>query len=407
MTRVRVLCILAVVGLVSTALVLPAAAAPPEQAFRHVCAVPSANTARCGALVVTNAKGAPVVTTAPTGFSPAQLHSAYNLPSQAPVPQTIALVVAYDWPTAKADLDKFNSTFGLPFFPNCSATITTACFQKVNQSGAASPLPPTDAGWAQETAIDVETAHGICQNCKILLVEANSASFPNLAAAENTAAGLGANVISNSYGGGDWVIDLSPYVAAYDHPGVAVVAATGDNGYVSSGGVFPASLPTTVAVGGTTLSLNADNSYKSETVWTGGGSGCSSRYSAPAWQTSLENWAAVGCGTKRAMADVAAVGDPATGAAIYDSTPYNRKSGWFKFGGTSLATPLIAGVYGLAANASSQPYPASIPYANPSALRDVSTGANSSTCAGRVICQGGVGYDGPTGLGTPNGVGSF
>jgi subtilase family serine protease len=390
---------------------IPARAAAPEhtdRSYHAVCPVPPrGNTARCGAQVVADGKGTPVVTTTPTGFSPAQLHSAYNLPTQTPVPQTIALVVAYDWPTAKADLDKFNSTFGLPFFPSCSATVTTACFQKVNQSGAASPLPPAEAGWAQETALDVETAHGICQNCKILLVEANSASFPNLAAAENTAATLGANVISNSYGGGDWVLDLSPYESAYNHPGVAVVAATGDSGYISSGSVFPASLPGTVAVGGTTLTLNADNSYKSETVWTGAGSGCSFKYAAQPWQTSLSNWAAVGCGTKRATADVAAVADPATGAAIYDSTPNNRKSGWFRFGGTSLATPLIAGVYGLAANASSQPYPASIAYANPTALRDISTGANYSTCAGRTICQAGPGYDGPTGLGTPNGLGGF
>jgi subtilase family serine protease len=368
---------------------------------------PRGNTARCGAIVVTDAKGTPAVTTTPTGFSPAQLHSAYNLPTEAPVPQTIAIVVAYDWPTAKADLDKYNSTFGLPFFPSCSATVTTACFQKVNQNGAASPLPVTNAGWAQEAAIDVETAHGICQNCKILLVEANTAGFADLAAAARTAAAMGANVISNSYGGGDWVIDLSPYEAAYEHPGVAVVAATGDKGYISSGAVFPASLPGTVAVGGTTLALNADNSYKSETTWVGGGSGCSYKYAAQPWQTSLPNWAAVGCGTKHSTADVAAVGDPATGAAIYDSTPYDRKSGWFRFGGTSLATPIIAGAYGLAANASAQPYPAAIAYANPSALRDITTGANSSTCAGRVICQAGPGYDGPTGLGTPNGLGGF
>ncbi|MEA2477555.1 MAG: hypothetical protein QOC87_1754, partial [Actinomycetota bacterium] len=346
-------------------------------------------------------------TAGPTGFKPSQFHSAYNLPTQAPVPQTIALVVAYDWPTAKVDLDKFNSTFGLPAFPSCSGTVTTSCFQKVNQNGAASPLPSSNASWAQETAIDVETAHGICQSCKILLVEANSAGFADLAAAENRAAALGANVISNSYGGGDWVFDLSPYVSAYDHPGIAVVAASGDGGYTSSGSVFPASLPGTVAVGGTTLALNADNSYKSETTWSGAGSGCSSPYAAPAWQTSLSNWASVGCDTKRAVADVAAVANPATGAAIYDSTKYQGKSGWFVFGGTSLATPIIAGVYGLAGNATSQPYPASIAYANSSAFRDITSGSNISTCGGRTICQAGAGYDGPTGLGTPNGLGGF
>ncbi|HEX9374620.1 MAG TPA: hypothetical protein VGB19_00035 [Actinomycetota bacterium] len=117
--------------------------------------------------------------------------------------QTIAIVDAFDDPTAKADLDVYDSTYGLPFFPSCGGSVTTACFQKVNQDGNASPLPRKDAGWALEIALDVETAHQICQNCRILLVEASSNSFSNLAASVNTAVRLGANVVSNSYGGGE------------------------------------------------------------------------------------------------------------------------------------------------------------------------------------------------------------
>ncbi|MFN2543808.1 MAG: peptidase S8 [Actinomycetota bacterium] len=386
----------------------PAAGAVNAHAnYRAVCGPASGAQARCGALVVTDSQGNPLATRGPSGYGPDQFHGAYSLPTAAPAPQTIGIVDAYDWPTAKADLDKYDVQFGLPAFPSCSSTITTACFQKVNQDGLASPLPPANASWAQETAMDVEVAHAICQNCRILLVEANTAGFADLAAAENRAVLLGANTVSNSYGGGDWVIDLTPYQAAYDHQGVAIVASTGDNGYMSSGAVFPSSLPTVVAAGGTSLLVNADNSYRSESVWSGAGSGCSARFQAAAWQTSLGNWSAVGCGTARATADVAADADPATGAAVYDSTKYKSSVGWLTMGGTSLSSPIIAGVYALAANAVSQPYPASLAYANTSGLRDVTAGANSTTCGGRAICQAGAGYDGPTGLGTPNGTSSF
>src|SRR6266540_861987 len=140
--------------------------------------------------------------------------------------QTIAIVDAFDDPTAKADLDVHDSTYGLPFFPSCGGSVTTACFQKVNQDGNASPLPRKDAGWALEIALDVETAHEICQNCKILLVEATTNSFANLEKAVNTAAALGANAISNSYGGSD----QSPN-NAYNHPGIAITASSGDGSY--------------------------------------------------------------------------------------------------------------------------------------------------------------------------------
>ena len=159
-----------------------------------------------------------------------------------------------------------------------------------------------------------------------------------------------------------------------------------------------------MAVGGTQLLLNGDNTYNSESVWNGTGSGCSGVISAQSWQTTATNWAAIGCGTKRGINDVSAVADPATGAAVYDT--YGQ-GGWLVVGGTSLSAPLIAGVYALAGNASSFSYPAQSVYLSPGSLHDVTTGSNGSCGGFPLRCNAGVGYDLPTGIGTPNGLGAF
>jgi subtilase family serine protease len=373
-----------------------AASAANSRSSRAVCAAARVGFARCMSRVVTTTLGTPIAAALPSGYGPAQFHGGYNLPNTTSGTQTIAIVDAYDDPTVKSDLDVYDSTFGLPAFPTCGGSITTSCFQKVNQDGNPSPLPRKNAGWALEIALDVETAHQICQNCKILLVEANSNSFANLEAAVNTAAALGANAISNSYGGSD----SSPN-SAYNHAGIAITASSGDGGY---GVESPASYNTVVAVGGTTLNLSG-NTYVSETVWSGAGSGCSSLNTAQSWQTSQSTWAATGCGTKRGVADVAADADPNTGAAVYDTTRYQGQSGWFQVGGTSLSSPLIAAVYALAGNPGTATYPASIPYAHTSSLHDVTTGSNGNCST--TMCKGATGYDGPTGVGTPNGTGGF
>jgi subtilase family serine protease len=388
---------LLMVGAATCANALPAHAANAHASSKVVCPAPPFGRARCHAFVVTDANGNAAAATTPRGYGPTQFHGAYALPTTAPNAQTIAIVDAYDDPTAKTDLDRFNATFGLPFFPTCSATLKTSCFQKVNQTGNASPLPRKDAGWALEISLDVQVAHEICQNCKILLVEAKNNQNASLAAAVNTAASLGATVISNSYGGSD-----SGPIAAYNHPGIAITASSGDSGYrVES----PASFNTVVAVGGTTLTLGTGNTYGSERVWAGTGSGCSSLNTARAFQKTAVGWAATGCVSKRGVVDVAADADPSTGAAVYDTTPYNGRTGWFRIGGTSLSAPLIAAVYGLAGNAKSTSYPASIPYAHTASLHDVTTGSNGNCTT--TMCKGAAGYDGPTGVGTPKGIGAF
>ena len=156
-----------------------------------VCPGPAGkDSTRCHAQVITDAQGNPQAATTPNGYGPAQLLAAYNLGhGTATTNQIIAIVDAYDHPNIKSDLDIYNAQFGLPIFPLCSATVTTGCFKKVDQRGG-TKYPRQNAGWALEIALDVETAHAICQNCTILLVEADSNSFANLITAEETATHL-------------------------------------------------------------------------------------------------------------------------------------------------------------------------------------------------------------------------
>lgn len=289
----------------------------------------------------------------------------------------------------------YRSEFGLP-----ACTTANGCFRKVNQTGGTS-YPTTDAGWAQEISLDLDMVSAICPNCKILLVEANSSNFSDLGTAINEAAQLGANAISNSYGGSEYSSETADEASYLNHPGIAITVSAGDSGY---GVQFPASSQYVTAVGGTTLTKASNARGWSETVWggflSGTGSGCSAYITKPSWQTDT------GC-SRRTVADVAAVADPNTGVAVYDSTPYQGSSGWLVFGGTSVASPIIASVYALAGNAGSVTY-GSYPYSHASSLYDVTSGSNSIFgCSPAYLCTGEPGYDGPTGEGTPNGTGAF
>jgi subtilase family serine protease len=150
------------------------------------------------------------------------------------------------------------------------------------------------------------------------------------------------------------------------------------------------------AVGGTRLVEDGSARGWGETAWSGAGSGCSAFITEkPSWQTDS------GC-ARRTVADVSAVADPSTGVAVYDTY---RSGGWLVFGGTSVAAPIIAGVYALAGNAGST-VAGSYPYTHTSGLFDIASGSNGS-CGGSYLCTARAGFDGPTGLGTPNGVGAF
>jgi subtilase family serine protease len=366
---------------------------------RKVCDANTAASAQCFAqFIADKTSSKPTTTTLPAGYGPIQFHGAYQLPTTSANPGIIAVVDAYDDPTITADLAVYNKTFGLSVFPSCSATVTTSCFLKVNQNGSTNSYPQRSSSWALETSLDIETAHQICQNCKLILVEANSASYTSLLTAVDRARLMGATVISNSYGSGEFGTETS-YDTHFNYPGVTFVFSSGDSGY---GATYPAASPLVTSAGGTTLGINTNNTWQSETVWTGGGSGCSAYEFKPAFQSSN------GC-QKRTIADLSADADPNTGAAVYDSYTYGGTKGWFQVGGTSLAAPIIAGAYALANNVGVGTYANSVPYASfiyGTNLRDVSSGQNGA-CSLAYLCQAAAGYDGPSGLGTPLGLGAF
>ncbi|MDT0260076.1 S53 family peptidase [Jatrophihabitans lederbergiae] len=375
---------------VATAGVATAAPSPATAGGKHaakVCSAPARGMAAClNQVLVNNSTGKPAVTGTPAGLNPADIRSAYALTASSSGGRTVAIVDAYNDPTAESDLGVYRSQFGLS-----SCTTSNGCFRKVSQTGSTTSLPATDAGWATEISLDLDMVSAACPDCKILLVEASSSSFANLGTAVNYAASqAGVVAISNSYGGSD-----SAQTSAYNHPGIAITASTGDAGY---GVESPASFPDVVAVGGTSLSRASNTRGWTESAWSGAGSGCSTINAKPTWQTSVTQ-----C-SKKANADVSAVADPNTGVSVYDSTSYQGSVGWQVYGGTSASSPIIASVYALSGNTAG--YPASYTWAHASGLNDVTSGSNG-TCSTTVWCHAGVGWDGPTGLGTPKGTSAF
>jgi subtilase family serine protease len=358
--------------------------------FAHACDTPVGENVACRALISDQAVAEPTLSESlhpnanPTGgnapYTPNDLHNAYNLPKTASGTQTIAIVDAFNNPNAESDLAVYRAKFGLP-----ACTTANGCFRKVNQMGG-TLYPPNNAGWAVEIALDLDMASAICQNCHILLVEANSTRLRDLGTAVNTAVRLGAKVVSNSYGTNGEISNESTNCSKYyTHNNVAVTVSSGDSGLAVD---YPAVCPHVVAVGGTTL-----NSDGSETAWNtssteGAGGGCSTQIAKPSWEDSSETACA-----KRAVADVSAVADPNTGVYIYDT--YMQK-GWLQVGGTSASAPIIAGVYALAGNAGNTTDPASLPWKNQSndCLFAVPSGSNTT-------------YAFQSGLGTPNGTACF
>jgi subtilase family serine protease len=333
----------------------------------------------------------------PSGYGPSDLQSAYGLTAAAAANgagETIAIVDAYNDPNAEADLAKYRSYYGLS-----ACTTANGCFKKVSQTGSTTSLPSSDSGWSEEISLDLDMVSAIAPNAKILLVEAKSATMANLGKAVNEAVTLGAKFVSNSYGGSESSSDTSYDSSYFNHPGVAITVSAGDEGY---GAEYPAASKYVTSVGGTALSTSSNSRGWTESVWKtssteGTGSGCSSYDAKPSWQTDT------GC-TKRMIADVSAVADPATGVSVYDS--YGVTAGWYTFGGTSASSPIIAAVYALAGTPGSSDYPAQYPYQHTSSLNDVTSGNNGS-CPTSYFCTATSGYDGPTGWGTPKGVSAF
>jgi len=368
--------------------------------FRHACsAAPPPGQAQCLALVRTSVVAYAGIDRAatPAGYSPASLRSAYNLTQASAAAgrgETVAVVDAYSDPQAAANLKVYRSQYRLP-----ACGTANGCLRIVNQQGAAGPLPAAAGrnGWAEEESLDLDMVSAICPNCHIILVEADNDDTGNLGAAVDSAVSLGARFVSNSYSSTETSSEIADD-AYYDHPGVAMTAASGDAGY---GVGYPAASRYVTAVGGTAL-VRARGTARGwrETVWDLGGatgSGCSAYEPKPSWQTDP------GC-PRRTDNDVAAVADPQTGVAVYDT--YAGDGGWEEFGGTSVGSPLIAATYALAGPPDAGANPVEYPYEHTSQLYDVTSGSDGS-CGGSYLCTAKVGYDGPTGWGTPDGTGAF
>ncbi|HLJ69120.1 MAG TPA: S53 family peptidase [Chloroflexota bacterium] len=359
----------------------PAAAAVPTSVA--ICPAPGPGQVHCMAEL------APLFGAeagASQAYTPADLQSAYGLPSaSAGTGSRIAVVDAFDDPNAESDMGVYRSHFGLT-----ACTTADGCFSKVNQSGGPAP-PAPNKHWSVEISIDLQMVSAVCPNCRILLVEANSARLDDMLAAESEAVALGATEISNSWDRGEFAGELADD-SVFDHPGLPITVAAGDAGY---GALYPAASQYVTAVGGTILRRGGGSRGWMETAWNRTGSGCSAFEPKPSWQEDS------GC-SRRTIGDVSADASLSPGVAVYDTYEFG---GWQHAGGTSVAAPIIAGVYALAGNATATLY-GSYPYTHSNSFWDITSGSNGS-CSPPYLCQAQPGYDGPTGWGTPAGTGGF
>jgi hypothetical protein len=356
---------------------LPVSAAQGANAHanaRAVCPTPPAAHSHCYALVVTDKRGNPRASSAPKGLSPGEIRSAYGFPESGGAGQTIAIVDAYDDPTAESDLNTFSNAFGLP-----PCTTANGCFEKVDQRGGTS-YPRKDQGWALEISLDIQWAHAIAPGAKILLVEADSNSFTDLLAAEDYAKAH-ADYVSNSWGASEFSGE-----AAYDYhfseSGTSFFVSSGDRGLPAE---YPSSSPNVISVGGTTLHFDKAGNFTGETGWSEGGGGCSRYETATAAQLGFSGYGQAGCGGSRATPDVSLDADPASGVSVYDSTKYYGQTGWFTVGGTSASAPMWAArsaVEGVTVD-SGYVYGSSIGF------RDITVGSNGAPCLfGFDLCSG-------------------
>jgi kumamolisin len=322
--------------------------------------------------------------------------------------RVIAIVDAFHNPTVRADLRAFSTHFGLPDpvlqVVYCSAT---SC------AGVTTP-PPVDPGWAMEIALDVQAAHAMAPNAKIILVEAFSDLFSDILRAVDRAKQLVANAgggqVSNSYGAPDDGSDMGYFSSQDGHflkAGVVFFASTGDHkqGTTVADVEWPSTSPNVVAVGGTTILRNSmTNAFSSEKAWLDGGGGVSAYAARPSYQNVIP----LG-GAKRAVPDIAGDADPASGMAVRcaPSTcgqPISAGS-WLVVGGTSLASPLLAGIANSAGHfraSSKLELQAIYNGLGSNRYNDITAGRCGNGANGAFV-NAVAGWDRCTGVGTPRG----
>lgn len=329
------------------------------------------------------------------GMSPTQLRDFYGLPATGGH-DVIAIIDAYHYPTALSDFNTFSASFGLPQETSTNPTAATnTVFQVVYQGGK---QPRTNAGWALEAALDIEWAHAMAPNAKIILVEAQSNSNANLYAAVDLVVSLaGVKQVSMSWGGSESSGETA-FDSHFNVNGPAFFAASGDTGGKT---IYPSTSPYVVAVGGTSVATDANGAFTGETGWSSGGGGNSPYEAKPGWQAAVSM-----TGSGRGVPDISSDADPNTGVAVYDTTSYQGRSGWWVVGGTSVSSPCMAGMVNLGGGTftnTTQLLTAIYGhYLNPPptpVFRDITSGNNGFPCL--------VGWDYVTGVGSPQGTGGF
>lgn len=318
----------------------------------------------------------------PAGISPQEIKKIYHLPDSGGQ-GTIAIIGAYNDTNIEKDLNIFSDQFGLS-----QCTVKNGCFKKYNLGTVKS-----DGGWSLETSLDVEWAHAIAPQSKILLVEAKTPSGQNLLDAIDYAVKQkGVVAVSMSWGGGEFV-EETKLDSHFDNKNkISFFASSGDNG---TGASWPASSPKVVAVGGTTVVLNGDGSLKKELAWIGSGGGVSVFEKQPDYQ---KNYTIKKSNGYRAIPDVAYDADPASGFSVYKTTGKN-KNNWYVLGGTSAGAPQWAAIQALGLSATNNNfYIDKASDKNGDYFTDIVSGKNGDCgywCAARKH------YDYVTGLGSP------
>lgn len=316
--------------------------------------------------------------TSPVGMSPDQIKAVYHLPARGGR-GTIAIIGAYNDATLEKDLAVFDARFGLR-----ACTSANGCLERHAMSGHLK----SNSGWATETSLDVQWAHAIAPDAKILLVEATTPSGANLLNAVDYAAHRSDVVaISMSWGGAEFPEEVSLDSHFISTSGARFFASSGDDG---AGTSWPASSPNVTGVGGTTVTLRADGSFSKETAWTGSGGGISAYEQQPQYQA---GYSISHSNHMRAVPDVAYDADPHTGF------PVVRAGKWYTVGGTSAGAPQWAAIATLGTGAGNPQFYADKSAAGHAAFfRDITAGSNG-TCV--FFCDARTHYDYVTGLGTP------
>ncbi|GAA3169197.1 hypothetical protein [Nonomuraea salmonea] len=333
----------------------------------------------------------PRVTAGRGPLTAGDLQEAYRLPADwLGGGQSVAVVTPYDNPAAGDELAEYRKANGMP--PRATPTSRAS---RRSTSAAATHRPPRAPAWAVHSSVGLQLAAAACPNCKLLLVQADDPSLDSMAAAVDQAAAQGATAVVPMWGVAEYD-GQNALAAHFDHAPTTVVAPSGQG--FNNGGrqILPAAYPSVIAVGGTQLYRDSATTRGwNESVWRDTASGCSMYGTRPAWQP------AGACGSRRTVADVAAVGSADTPVQVYSTS----LGGWGTAAGTPVAAAFIAGVYGLAGTDSSTPAGRRL-YASAQYLNDITAGSNGA-CGGGKICTAARGYDGPSGMGTPNGTGAF